>query len=195
MTKLVPIKCPWCTNPIYSKVIDNVIICPTCGTLQARNGIVSIVEYDAGAFTKALDGEKVYLPFWKLGTSYNIKSEKVAGGLLGKLTGSAGRAGEGSLNMMLPAFDLEPQKFKEIAKTLTLQNPAYSPAPLEPSVRREKCTVTIRMTDEMADFVFVTIEAEKAGVLQELAYDLKVNSKKLVYLPYYKKGNDLVPGY
>jgi hypothetical protein len=51
------------------------------------------------------------------------------------------------------------------------------------------------MTDEMADFLFVTIEAEKPGTLQKLSYDLKVNSKKMVYLPYYKKGNDLVPGY
>jgi hypothetical protein len=195
MTKLVPIKCPGCNNQIYSKVVDNVIICPQCGTLQARNGTVSVVEYEAGAFAKAMDGEKVYLPFWKLGVSYDIKSEQVEGGLLGKFTGTAGKAGAGGIDMMLPAFSLEPQKFKDIAKALTLQSPRYSAAPLEPSVRREPCSVTIDMTDEMADFLFVTIEAEKPGTLQKLSYDLKVNSKKMVYLPYYKKGNDLVPGY
>jgi hypothetical protein len=195
MTKLVPITCPGCKNPIFGKDIDSVIICPRCGILQARDGTVSIVEYEAGAFAKAGDGEKVYLPFWKLGVSYDIKSERVEGGLLGKLAGTAGKTGTGGVYMMLPAFDLEPLKYKEIAKGLTLQAPNYAAAPLEPSVRREPCKVTIDMTDEMADFLFVTIEAEKPGTLQQLSYDLKVNSKKLVYLPYYKKGNDLVPGY
>jgi hypothetical protein len=41
----------------------------------------------------------------------------------------------------------------------------------------------------------VTIEAEKPGVMQQLDYDLKVTSRKMLYLPYYKKGNDLRPGY
>lgn len=195
MTKLVPIKCPGCNNPIYGKFADHLIICPACGTLQARDGIVSVVEYEAGAFTKPADGEKIYLPFWKLGVSYNITSESVSGGLLGKLTGAGGGTGAGGIDMLLPAFSLEPLKFKEIAKALTLQNPRYSAGPLDPAVRREPCTVTVDMTGEMADFLFVTIEAEKPGTLQRLTYDLKVNTRKLVYLPYYKKGSDLVPGY
>ncbi len=197
MTKLVPITCPGCKNPVYGKDIDSVIICPRCGVLQARDGAVSVVEYEAGAFTRAADGEKVYMPFWKLGVSYDIKSERVdgAGGFLSQLAGNAGGTGTGGINMMLPAFNLEPLKFKELAKSLTLQAPGYTAGPLEPNVRREPAGVTIDMADEMADFLFVTIEAEKAGTLQSLSYDLKVNSKKLVYLPFYRKGNDLVPGY
>jgi hypothetical protein len=193
MTRLVPITCPGCNSPVYGKDIDSVIVCPKCGALQARDGTVSVVEYEAGKFTRAGDGEKVYLPFWKLGVSYDVKSERVEGALLQKLAGQIG--GSGNIDMMLPAFDLEPLKFKDLAKGLTLQAPRYAAGPLEPNVRREPCKVTIGMTDEMADFLFVTIEAEKAGTLQTLSYDLKVGSKKLVYLPYYKKNNDLVPGY
>ncbi len=37
---------------------------------------------------------------------------------------------------------------------------------------------------DVADFVIVTMEAEKPGVLQSLTYDLKVNDIKLIYLPY-----------
>ncbi len=196
MTKLVPVTCPGCKNPVYSKDIDSVILCPRCGVLQAKDGAVSVVEYEAGAFTRAGDGEKIYLPFWKLGVSYNIRSERTDGaGFLSRLAGMAGGAGAGGIDMMLPAFNLEPPKFKELAKGLTLQAPRYNAGPLEPSVRREPAAVTIDMTDEMADFLFVTIEAEKPGTLQQLAYDLKVNSKKLVYLPYYRKNNELLPGY
>ncbi len=193
MTKLVPITCPGCNSPVYGKDIDSVVLCPRCGAMQARDGTVSVVEYEAGAFTRAGAGEKVYLPFWKLATSYRVTSEKVEGAFLQKLAGTIG--GSGNLNMMLPAFDLEPLKFKDLAKGLTLQNPKYSAGPLEPNVRREPCKVTIDTTDEMAHFLFVTIEAEKAGTLQKLAYDLYVNSKKLVYLPYYRKNNELLPGF
>ncbi len=193
MTKLVPITCPGCNSPVYGKAIDSVILCPKCGTLQARDGAVSVVEYEAGKFMRAGDGEKVYLPFWKLGVSYDIKNEKVEGALLQKLTGGIG--GRGNIDMMLPAFELEPLKFKELAKSLTLQSPRYSPGPLEPNVRREPCKVTVDMTGEMADFLFVTIEAEKPGTLQSLDYGLKLNTRKLVYLPYYKKNNELLPGY
>jgi hypothetical protein len=195
VTKIASIKCPACNNLIFSKVIDSVIICPQCGTLQARDGTVSIVDYEAGAFTKTSDGEKVYLPFWKLVVNFNITQEKVHGGLLSKIAGAISGDNKELIPMMLPAFDLEPLKFKELAKGLTMKAPGYTAAPLEPDVRRETCSVTIDMTDEMADFLFVTIEAEKPGVLQSLTYDLKVLTKKLVYLPYYKKGNDLVPGY
>jgi hypothetical protein len=37
--------------------------------------------------------------------------------------------------------------------------------------------------------------AEKPGVLQRLSYRLNVGSKKILYLPYYKKGEDYQPGY
>ncbi|MDI6897181.1 hypothetical protein [Methanocella conradii] len=79
--------------------------------------------------------------------------------------------------------------------SLTLQNPKFTAAPLEPNVGREPCTITMDMTDEIADFLFVTIEAEKPVALQSLSCELKVLARKMVYLPYYKKGNELVPGY
>jgi hypothetical protein len=196
MTKLIPVTCPQCKNPVYSKDVDSVIICSRCGAMQSRNGKVELIDYEAGAFTRPGDGEKAYLPFWKLTVNYNIRHEEVKGALLSKIASTlGGNASTGLIPMMLPAFELEPLKFKELAKSLTLQAPGFTAAPLEPNVRREPCVVTIDMTDEMADFLFVTIEAEKAGVLQNLSYDLKVLTRKIVYLPYYRKGNELVPGY
>ncbi|WP_174589662.1 hypothetical protein [Methanocella conradii] len=196
MTKLVPVTCPKCKNPVYSKDVDNVILCPTCGAMQSRDGKVDLIDYEAGAFTRPGDGEKVYLPFWKLEVSYSIMREDVKGGMISMVAHAlGGNANNGVIPMMLPAFELEPLRFKELAKSLTLNAPKLTPAPLEPGVRREPCTVTLDMTDEMADFLFVTIEAEEPGVLQSLSYELKVLARKMVYLPYYRKGNELVPGY
>lgn len=196
MTKLMPITCPQCKSPIYSKEVDSVILCPTCGAMQSRDGKVELIDHEAGAFTKTMDGEKVYLPFWKLVVNYDIRHQEVKGAFLSKIASTlGGNANSGLIPMMLPAFELEPLKFKDLAKGLTLKAPNFTPAPLEPNVRREPCVITMDMTDEMADFLFVTIEMEKAGVTQNLSYDLKVLTRKMVYLPYYKKGNELVPGY
>ena len=195
MTKVVPVVCPGCKNPIYSKDKDIVFMCPACGTLHSRNGIVSILEYEAGAFVKG-DGEKVYLPFWKMGTDFNIRHMKVEGGGVSKFMGFIkGDSNAGHIDMFLPAFQMDPARYKDMAEKITFGQPKYTPEKLEPAVRREPCVVDVDMTNDMADFLFVTIEAEKPGTMQQLDYDLKISSRKLVYLPYYKKGNDLVPGY
>ena len=48
---------------------------------------------------------------------------------------------------------------------------------------------------EMADFVVVTIEAEKPGVLQNLDYTLTVHDAKLIYLPFMSTQRGLVPAF
>lgn len=196
MTKVVPIICPGCKNPMYGKDNDTVFLCSNCGTLHARDGKVTVIEYEVGAYTKQMDVDKVYLPFWKLGVDFSIKYQKVEGATVSKFMGFLkGDSNAGRMDMFLPAFGLEPMRYKDMAEKLTFGQPKYAPERMDPSIKREPCAVGIDMTDEMADFLFVTIEAEKPGTMQQLDYDLKVTSKKLVYLPYYKKGNDLVPGY
>jgi hypothetical protein len=196
MTKIVPIICPGCKNPMYGKDDDMVFLCSNCGTLHARDGKVTVIEYEAGAYAKQTDGDKVYLPFWKLGVDFHIKYQKVEGGAVSKFMGFLkGDSNAGHIDTFLPAFEMEPVRYKELAGRLTLSQPKYTPDRLEPSVKREPCKVDMDMIDDMADFLFVTIEAERPGTMQQLDYDLKVTSRKLVYLPYYKKNNELVPGY
>jgi hypothetical protein len=195
VTKIVPIICPGCKNPIFSKDKDEVFLCPTCGTLHARNGKVTIIEYETGAF-KPGDGEKLYLPFWKLGVDFTINNIQTQGGGFSKFAGFLkGNQNAGHIDMLLPAYNADPTLYKTVAERMTFHPPAYTPGKLEPGVSREPCGVTVDMTDEMADFMFVTIEAEKSGVIQQLDYSLKVMSRKMLYLPYFKNGEDLKPGF
>lgn len=195
MTKVVPVICPGCRNPIYSKDDDTVFLCQ-CGTLHSRDGKVRVIEYDVGAFTRNGDGEKVYLPFWKLRVNFDIRHSDVVGGTFSRIASFLqGNNGAGSIDVILPAFDMNPVRYKEVAKEMTLNSPHYTPSRLDPSISRQRCDMTVDMADNMADFLFVTIEAEKPGVLQRLDYDLHVESKRLLYLPYYRNGNDIQPGY
>lgn len=196
MTKIVPIVCPGCGIPMYGKNTDTVFLCPGCGTLHSRDGKVAVVEYEAGEFARPSDGERIYMPFWKLGVDFSINGQQVADSLVATLAGLLGPgASAGRIEMFLPAFETGPARYRELAERLTRSPPAYAPGRLDPSVRREPCAVSAEMADGMADFLFVTLEAQKPGTLQRLDYGLQVTSRKLVYLPYYMKGDDLVPGY
>lgn len=196
MTKIIPIICPGCKNPIFTKDKDEVFLCPNCGTLHARNGTVTVIEYEVGAYKPGVVGEKLYLPFWKLGVDFNISNEQVAGGTFSKFANFLkGDRNSGHIDMLLPAYNADPYIYKDVAERMTFHPPAYTPGRFEPGVRREPCGVTVDMTDEMADFMFVSIQAEKAGVIQQLDYSLKVTSRKMIYLPYVGKDGDIKPGF
>jgi hypothetical protein len=195
MTKIVQVICPGCKNPIHTRVTDSLLLCD-CGTLHVRDGVPTILEYQTGVFTRPGDGEKAYMPFWKVLVNFNIRHTDVVGGSFSRFVNSiAGRDGGSAIVMMLPAFELEPWQYKDLAKQLTMNTPVFTAGRMDPSISREPSVITLEMVDEMADFLFVTIEAEKPGVMQRLDYDLQVASKSIVYLPYYKKDGHLEPGF
>ena len=48
---------------------------------------------------------------------------------------------------------------------------------------RVPATISKQQAYELADFVVVTIEAEKPGTLQDLRYNLKILGAEIVYIP------------
>jgi hypothetical protein len=47
---------------------------------------------------------------------------------------------------------------------------------------------------KLADFLILTFEAEKPGVMQNIQYQVEVQHTKLVYLPFYQDGPNWQPG-
>ncbi|HMK48366.1 MAG TPA: hypothetical protein VK436_17210, partial [Methanocella sp.] len=94
-----------------------------------------------------------------------------------------------------PAYEMEPQHFKDVAMYQTSNPPKYKPGKPEPGVPREKTSVTADLLPQMADFIFVTGIAEKPGVLQRLDYELNILRKRMIYLPFFKKGGGFQSGY
>ncbi|WP_424357690.1 hypothetical protein [Methanocella sp. MCL-LM] len=200
MTKIVHIYCPNCKTPMFSRDVDNVFLCDNCGTMHVRsNGNVETIGYEFGAFDLTVkgEGERVYLPFWVADVQFDIHDISAQGGGLGSLFGllGGGQARNGTIVMYLPAYDMDPQHFKEVSMYHTGNHPQYKPAKPEPGVRRQKCTLTADLLPQMADFIFVTGIAEKPGTLQRLDYTLNVTGKRLIYLPHYSQGERYKPGY
>ncbi len=105
-----------------------------------------------------------------------------------------GGGNTGSFNVFVPAAEMDIGTSKQLAMSLTYEPPRYRPRMDFGGRQRLGTNITKEEAAELADFVIVTMEAEKPGVLQSLTYDLKVNETKLVYLPF-TSATGLVPAW
>jgi len=182
---------------MFSKTMDTVFLCEQCGTMHVRdNGKTETINYEFGEFVSKPGGDRIYLPFWAVDVSFNITNIEIKGGTLGNLFGG-GQQQNGRIMMFMPAYEIEPTRFKDVAMNQTHNPPKYKANTRpEPGVLRERCVLTSDLLPQMVDFIFVTSVAEKPGVLQRLDYTLSIAGKWIVYLPHYKKGDGKYePGY
>jgi hypothetical protein len=183
--KVVQVKCPSCNSPIYSKQRDRMFYCDKCNVMHVRDGGVDKIDFEIAEFGSAPQGESVYVPFWRLYCSFIIRSKSVEGGHLFRLASwMRGEDGSGTLFIYVPAADFDPATFKRLAIDFTISSPKYSTRLNFGSVRRMPTSMSREEAAELADFIVVTMEAEKPGVLQRLDYTLTVNGTKMVYLPF-----------
>jgi hypothetical protein len=194
--KVIQVKCPSCNSPIYSKQRDQLFYCDRCNVLHTRNGGVEKVDFEIADSKKSVPSEKVYVPFWRLYCSFIIRSKSVEGGHMFRLASwLKGQDDSGTLFIYIPAGDFDPMTFKKLATDLTVSSPKYSTRLDFGGVRRMPAHMSKEEASELADFVVVTMEAEKPGVLQRLDYSLTVNGSKVVYLPFIMYPTGLAPAF
>ena len=183
--KVIQVRCPSCDSPIYSKQRDRLFYCDKCSVLHTRDAGAEKLDFEIAEPNRPLSGERVYVPFWRLYCSFIIRSKSVEGGHIFRLTSwLKGQNGSGTLFIYIPAADFDPMTFKRLAIDYTVASPKYSTRLNFGGVRRMPASMSRDEAEELADFVVVTMEAEKPGVLQRLDYSLTVNGSKVVYLPF-----------
>jgi len=194
--KVVQIKCPRCQQPIYSKIKDRAFYCNHCRTMHIRNGGPNIIDFDIGEFSINAPPERIYMPFWRLFSTFSINQSKVAGGTFHKLGRMIkGDANGGNLFIYVPAWETDVNEFKHWSMGLTENQPMYSLRPDFNNVERAPTSVSKEEAMQMADFVIVTMEADRPGVLQYLDYRLQVHDARLVYVPFVRGPSGLAPGF
>jgi hypothetical protein len=189
------VKCPSCNSPIYMKQKDRMFYCDKCNVMHTRDEGVEKVDFEVGEFSpSAPQGEKVFVPFWRVYATFQIRSKQVEGGTIFKLT-SWLKGGNDSGNMFIyvPACALDPGSFKMMASQMTTRNPRYATRLNFGGMPRIPVAMSKKEAAELADFVVVTMEAEQPGVLQQLDYSLTVNDTKIIYLPYIRTASGLMP--
>lgn len=195
--KVVQVNCPSCHNPIQMKAKDQLFLCSNCGTLHVRNGGITVIDYEIADFAKGAQLEnRIYVPFWRMYCSFVINRAQTSGGTMFKLANWArgGEKGSGDVFVFVPASDFDPATFRRLATMITESPPRYATRMNFGDVSRLPAAVKKEEAVELADFILVTMEAEKPGVLQELDYSLTVKDSRIVFLPFVSSSAGLVPG-
>lgn len=189
--KVAQVKCPRCGKPSFSKLKDTIILCEECRTMHTLGEAGPIIlEYEIAEFQKELPFRKFHMPFWRLFSQVAILSEQVSGGWAGRLLSAAAGGGAGTSGTMfifVPAIDMAPEVYKRMAQDYTTNPPQYRGAERF-GFERLPVTVDELAARKLADFLILSFEAEKPGVLQNIKYQVDVQRAKLVYLPFYQDG-------
>lgn len=191
---VIQVKCPQCNSPIQSKVKDKIFVCSQCGSVHIRDGGIEKLDVEIAEFNPSAQGERSYMPFWRIYASFLVRSKSVEGGTLFKISSFLkGGSDSGNMFIYIPASELDPASFRRIAVQYTASPPRYPTRLNFGGVNRSPATISKQEANELADFVVVTMEAEQPGVMQRLDYTLTINDTKLVYLPYVKTGQGWAP--
>ncbi|MEM4729829.1 MAG: hypothetical protein QXH42_08760 [Thermoplasmata archaeon] len=194
--RVVQVRCPRCGRPSFSKLRDSMVFCEDCRTLHTVTDAGPVViEHEIGDFERELPMRKVHMPFWRLFSSVNILSETVSGGWVARLMSAAsGGSRSGNLFIFVPAVDLPPPVYKYWAQTLTTNPPQYRSVERF-TAERLPTTIDEESARKLADFLILSFEAEKPGVLQDIRYEVTVQHSRLIYLPFYEQGGQYQPGF
>lgn len=191
---VIQVKCPSCNSPLYMKQKDRVFYCDKCNVMHTRDEGVERIDFEIGEFSPGAQGERVFMPFWRIYATLQVRSKQVEGGTMFKMASwLKGGSDSGNLFIYIPATNLDPGNFKQLAMQLTTSNPRYPTRLNFGGINRLPVAITKKEASELADFVVVTIEAEQPGKLQYLDYTLTVNDAKMVYLPFVKTASGVVP--
>ncbi|HUL39963.1 MAG TPA: hypothetical protein VLU38_06710 [Methanomassiliicoccales archaeon] len=194
--KVIQVKCPNCDAPIISRQRDLLFHCERCGTLHVRDGGVNVLDYEIADFAKGAPVQsRTYVPFWRMYASFTIHHMDSTGGSMYKLASwiKGGKGDSGDVFVFVPAPDFDPATFKYLATYFTANWPKYDTRLDFGGVPRAPAYLDKEEAMKLANFVIITLEAEKPGVLQQLDYDLDIRDARIVYLPFNSTSSGLVP--
>ncbi len=181
--KLVPLKCPHCGSILKSDRKDLLYMCDNCGTFvyAPTETVVNVKIFD---FEVLRNSKRYYMPVLTYVTDVEIYSEEVRGFF--KERGMGGRW----LTYIPAGGSLPAEVIVMLSKMLTSSPPQDSkeidsfrdarPLPME---------ITIEEGAELAEFVFLSYEVDRPGILQGINYSFSANFNGIVYIPvYYDRG-------
>lgn len=192
--KVIQVKCPKCNAPIVMKQKDRLFLCTQCNTLHTRDEGVEVIPFEIAEFHPNIHGDDVYVPFWKMNATFEIRYKRSEGGIISKLAAFVkGGSNTGNIAIFIPATDLDTATFRRLVSLFLSNPPRYTTRFNFGGVRNLPSTVTRKEAAELADFAVVTMEADQPGVLQNLDYSLKISDSKIVYLPFVMTPGGLNP--
>lgn len=185
--KLIAIKCKSCDSGLTVEINDNVVYCSSCGNgYEIVNGELIPIEITFAKPLQQGQGEIVYKPFWLVNSFVKIMSRDSSGGWISNLFGGSNKT-EGDVLFYVPAFWMNIDSVKNIGSALTTKNPVTAPE----KYKVQMCGFHFTKEDakKIAEFIFLSIEAEKSDTIKNINYTLDVKSIGVLGIPFYKQQN------
>lgn len=174
--ELVPMMCVQCKSPIPAKVDEVVWVCETCGQgmiLNAEKGLTALEIHTAAGIPQNGTGR----PFWVASGRVSLRRATFSGDNTRDMEAFWAQPRQ----FVIPAYQLGLEEITKMGVDLVRQPPALTPAaspvPFQPVVLMPG---DVR---PLAEFVILSIEAERRDALKELAFNLELESPQLWILP------------
>lgn len=185
---LEAIKCQKCGSGLVVEVNDSIVYCSSCGSgFEIQNGEMIPIEINFAAAALRAQGEMVYKPFWLLKTHVEILQRDAGGAFLKNLFGGSDSQTSGSINFYIPAFYCSIDTMKNLAMEFTTRNPVASPQKY--NTKLVGFAYGKEDAKKLAEFILISMEAEKKDVIKRFNYKIDVNSYEILGIPFYDSGN------
>ncbi|HMQ67951.1 MAG TPA: hypothetical protein PKA90_03140 [Ignavibacteria bacterium] len=186
--KLEAVKCKQCGSGLVVEVNDNIVYCASCGSgFEIINGEMSPIEINFASAAIREDGELIYKPFWLLKTNISILERNASGNFLKNIFGGSNDNTSGEIIFYIPAFYCSLEVMKNLATQFTIKNPVASPQKY--NVKLTGFAYGKEDAKKLAEFILISMEAEKSDVMKKFNYKLDFTSPEIVGIPFYVKGN------
>ncbi len=173
--ELVLLKCPQCSTPVPAAEDEVAWVCATCG-LGLRltdEGLAPLTVH----WSARRAGKPTWLPFWILSGSVNFAVRESYGG-----QAKANPLWAGPCRFYVPAFLANLHEIETLGSELTRAQLPLEPGP--PAGLLQHCTLLPEDAHRAAEFIVMTIEADRGDKVRNMSFTLKVGEPELWMLPF-----------
>lgn len=172
---LVPLICPKCSTPLPAAPEEVAWVCPTCGEgllLDEQRGLAPLEVHYSAQIAPNTQGK----PFWMAQGSLALERDTYAGDK-GR---DAQRFWGQPQRFFVPAYTCPLETLLELGNRLLFQPPALQDGP---AAAFAPVTLARGDAQSLADFIVMTVEAERADKLKEVRFKLDLSEPVLWILP------------
>ncbi len=193
---MIQLSCESCGSLLDSEENEIAFVCQNCGQgyLIDEGHLRKIDVMFASPSLEEPGREIRFYPFWLLSARVNIANRSSKGAILGM---SSSDRGIQTFDFYIPAFELPLESLRPLALALTRSNMQLDLAEGEGKALRD-CVRSEEFAKGLADFIFLSMEAEKSDKMRSIDYDIEFQESRLVALPFVDldggKKKDMISG-
>ncbi len=185
--KLIAVKCKSCDSGLTVEVNDSIVYCSSCGNgWEILNDELQPIDINFAKPIVPGQDEIVYKGFWLVDSYVKILSRDSSGGWISNLFGGTNKT-EGDVMFYVPAFWMNIDSVKNIGVNFTMKNPVASPQKY--NVKMSGFNFSKEDARKIAEFIFLSIEAEKSDTIRNIQYDIQVKNMRILGMPFYQQPN------